>query len=154
MTGIDIDGIMNTVRSQALATGLFSNVNGHEPKSAPQVGNAITYAFWVDTIDPVQSSGLTSASARLILTGRIYMSMFTEPADQIDPGIVNAASTLIALYCGDLDLGGSARSVDVFGIHGIAVGAKAGYVEHDKKLFRSMDITLPILINDVWDEVL
>jgi hypothetical protein len=152
MTGIDTAGIMDLIRSQALATGRFASVNGHEPKSAPQVGSAITYAFWVDSIEPVESSGLASVSARLTIMGRVYASMFTEPADTIDPAIVDAASALIALYCTDLDLNGRGRSVDVFGMEGTKVSAKAGYLEQDKKVFRVMDITLPIIINDVWDE--
>ncbi len=152
MTGIPAVALMNVIKSQALASGLFANVNGHEPKSAPQVGNALTYAIFVDAIDPIQSSGLASTSVRVTLTGRIYLSMFREPADTIDPDIINAASALMALYCGDFDLGGNARAVDIRGIHGIQLGAKAGYVSQDGKVYRSMDITLPILINDVWDE--
>jgi hypothetical protein len=42
--------------------------------------------------------------------------------------------------------------VDLLGAHGIPLSARAGYDEQDSKMFRVMDINLPLVINDVWQQ--
>jgi hypothetical protein len=148
---LNIQGYIDATRSHALASGWFDAVNGHEPKSAPH--NGITGAVWVDQIDPVKTSGLASTSVRLTLNVRIYTNMLTEPQDAIDPNVVGATDALMGAYSADFTLGGLARHVDLLGIHGVALAGRAGYLNQDNRLFRVMTITLPVIVNDVWDQV-
>lgn len=151
MSGLDGVAIMTGVADHARRTGLFEKVNGHEPKNSP--GNGLTAAAWVDTIDPVAiASGLAVTSARVAVLVRIYTNMLMEPQDAIDPNIVNAVSVLMGEYSGDFDLGGLVRNVDLLGSHGVPLRAQAGYLEHDKKLYRVMTITVPLIVNDVWNQ--
>ena len=53
---------------------------------------------------------------------------------------------------GDLDLGEEVRCVDLLGQTGRALSAQAGYLEQDSKLFRVVVITLPLIVNDLWDQ--
>jgi len=148
---LDVDGIVDAVMSHAMASGYFDRVNGHEPKNAP--GNGLSAAVWSDTLRPVPSSGLASLSALLILNVRMYTSMLQEPQDAIDPNMLNALSALFAAYAGDFTLGGLAREVDLLGAEGVSLQAKAGYLNQDNKLYRVITITLPVVVNDAWDEV-
>lgn len=147
---LDIDAILNAVTSHALASGWFERVNTHEPKNAP--GNGLTCAIWMDTLAPANSSGQASSSALVVLKVRIYTSMLAEPQDAIDPNVTRACSALITAYAGDLDLGGNVRTVDLRGMAGTPLRAQAGYIPQDNRLYRVLDITLPLIVNDVWDE--
>jgi hypothetical protein len=148
---IDSTGILNKAVSYSLASGLFARVNGHEPKSTP--GSGITCAVWVDNIGPVPAaSGLASTTARVILKQRIYTSMLAEPQDAIDPAMLAAVDNLIATYSADFSWGATVRNVDLLGETGIALDAQAGYVNIDGKLQRIFDVTIPLIINDLWDQ--
>ena len=145
-----VDEIVDVVMSHALASGYFARVNGHEPKNAP--GNGLSAAVWADSIRSVQSSGLSSTSAAVVLNVRLYTSMLQEPQDAIDPAMLRAVSALFAAYSGDFTLGGNAREVDLLGSDGAPLQAKAGYLNQDQKLYRVMTITLPVIVNDAWDQ--
>lgn len=147
---LGITGILDAVVSHALATGLFDAVNGYEPKSAP--GSGLTAAAWVQSLDPVRGSGLASTSVRVALTVRFYANMLADPQDAIDPYVTNAADVLMGAYSNDFDLGGTVRNVDLLGEHGEGLRAQAGYLEQDRTMYRVMDITLPLIVNDVWGQ--
>jgi len=148
---LDAQGILDAVQSHALASGLFETVNGHEPKSAP--GNGLTAAVWVETISPVRGrSGLAATSGRLELTLRVYQNFISEPQDAIDPAVLGAVDVLIAAYSGDFELGGLVSNVDLLGANGAPLSAKAGYINQDSTLYRVMDITLPLIVNDIWSQ--
>jgi len=141
--------ILSAVESHALALGHFDRVNRHEPKSAP--GNGVSAAIWVQNLRPVAAaSGLAATSARLELSVRVYLNMLQEPQDAIDTNIMTAVDALMAAYSSDFDLGGLVRNVDLLGAHGDPLQADAGYLEQDRKLYRVVVITLPLIVSDLW----
>jgi hypothetical protein len=146
---MDITAILNGVVSHALASGLFETVNQHEPKSAP--GNGLTAAVWAQEIAPVATgSGLAATSGRVEFWLRIYTNMLSEPQDAIDPNVLTAVDTLMTAYSADFTLGDQVKDIDLLGEHGTPLSAKAGYLNQDGKLYRVMDIVLPLIINDIW----
>lgn len=150
--GTVITGVLDGVVSHAMTLGLFERVNQHEPKNAP--GRGLTAAIWVDTVAPIPAgSGLAVTTGILTLRVRLYTSMLAEPADMIDPTITAAVGAPLSAYSGDFDLGGQIRNVDLLGATGRALSAQAGYLNQDGRLLRIMDITLPCIINDLWDQV-
>jgi len=148
---LQISAIYDAVATHAMRSGHFDRVNQHEPKVAPGVG--VTCAIWVDRVEPVKSSGLNTTTARIALMIRTYQSMLSEPRDAIDPAMIIAVDALMAAYSGDFELGGLIRSVDLLGAYGTPLSAQAGYMEQDKRLYRIMTVTLPLIVNDVWNQV-
>lgn len=149
---IDAKAIMNALLSHGMECGVFSKVNGHEPKSAPSLADQVNLALFTNTIRAA-SSGLASVSVRWEVSGRIFMNAFKEPADDLDPAIVSATSVYFSALTGDFSLGGLVRHIDIFGSDGEPLEATPGYMEQDNKVFRVMDLRIPIILNDVWDEV-
>ncbi|MFE4716859.1 hypothetical protein ACFRLW_10460 [Streptomyces sp. NPDC056728] len=147
---MDVLGILDAVESHAAASGYFERVNGHEPKSAPTTGG-LTAAVWIDSIAPVPTSGLSSTSGRLLVMVRLY-SPLSEPEDAVDRDLMSAVSALFAAYCGHFTLGGLVRQVDVRGAHGAGLSARAGYLEQDSATFRVFTLTVPLIVNDLWEE--
>jgi hypothetical protein len=154
VTGLNAASIQDKVYSHCARTGVFDTVNGHEVKNAPGKG---THAeLFLDTIDPLQVSGLASTSVRLAWKIRISTDMLAEPQDDIDPRIANAADVLFSSLHGDFKLDDDAvddvRFLDLLGAHGPALAAKAGYISRDSKQYRVMDVTVPVILNDVWSQ--
>jgi len=106
---------------------------------------------WVDHIQPVKS-GLASTTVRVAFNVRLYSNMLQEPQDDIDSKLTDALSALIEAYSGDFQFDDTVQCIDLLGKEGISLSARAGYVEQDKKMFRIYNITLPVLVNDAWDQ--
>lgn len=149
---LEITAILDAIQSHALTTGYFDAVNGEEPKSPPP-NNGITAAVWVQKIGPaIGGSGLSSTSARLAFSVRLYTGMVQEPADMIDPNLMAALDALCAAYSGDFTLDGLVREIDLLGAYGDPMSAEAGYVIEGGNEFRVLTITLPVVVNDLWDQ--
>lgn len=148
---IDAVGIMDAIASHAASLGRFERVNLHEPKNSP--GSGITCAIWADFIGPVpSSSGLAATSALLIFNVRIYSNMLAEPQDYIDPEVIKAVDLLMEAYSADFELGGDVAWIDLLGQSGRQMQAQAGYISQDGKNFRVMTISLPVVLNDTWEQ--
>lgn len=145
--------IMQKMQSAAQQTGLFDSVFLHEPKSAPALHARPTLALFSGPITTIESSGLNSVSLRWQVNGRIYRDGIGEPADEIDPEVVSAASLFIAALAGQFTLGGLVRCIDFYGMGGEPLKAESGYLQIDRSIYRSMELEIPLLINDVWELV-
>jgi hypothetical protein len=142
--------IIEAVASHALRSGWFDKVNQFEPKSMP--GNGITCSVWVQNAEPA-SSGLAATSIRFELSVRLYSAMIDEPQDMIDPNLTAAAWDLFVAYSSGFTLGGLVESIDLLGKDGSPLRWEAGYVQIEKPLYRIITITLPVKINDAFDQV-
>jgi hypothetical protein len=148
--GLNFNGIVAEVANVSRRLGLYTVVTKHEPKNAPPAG--VVSAIWVQRIGPARS-GLSSTSVRLVLMQRVYTSMISDPADAIDPRIIRAVDRTMAALTADLDLGGLVSHIDLLGLEGgVPMSAEAGYLDQDGKLMRIMDITIPLILNDVWTQ--
>lgn len=149
---LDVTGIFDQVESHLHRTGRFDQVGMHESKNAP--GNGLVVEAWTEQITAVALvSGLSVASVRLELNIRVRKNMLAEPQDAIDPEILSAVDLLMNNFAGDFELGGEVMHVDVLGAYGAPMNARAGYIEQDKRMYRTMTISLPLIIADVWTEV-
>jgi len=149
---LDLLAYRAAAMSHAQSLGLFGQVLGHEPVSAP--GSGLTYAMWVGPVRALPArSGLASVSARLELRGRVFMPADTEPQDDVDVAVTGAVSKLMGAYCGDFTLGDTVANVDLLGAHGVPLGAEVGYTRFDSTTYRVATLTIPLIINDAWNEV-
>lgn len=146
---LNVGDILDHIVSHAMVTARFDSVNQHESKNAP--GNGLTASVWVDELRP-KRSGLDKTSVRITFVVRIFLNMLADPQDAIDPTIMAAVDALMEAYTGDFSFDGTVFAVDVLGMEGDALGGRAGYVDLDSKKFRVFDITLPVLVDDVWTQ--
>lgn len=152
MAVLDAVSIVTAAESHAETLGVFERVVTNEPKNPP--GNGTSCAIWADQMGPVSAaSGLSSMSAQIVLMVRVMKPFLSQPYGRIDTDMMTAVDTLMRSYSTGFTLGGLVRNVDLLGQHGVALRGRAGYVTIDKTVFRLFDITLPLIINDLWDEV-
>lgn len=146
--------ILTAIVDHALVTGLFETVNRHETVSPP--GHGLHAEVWRETTEPAsRASGLVATSVRLVFTLRIKTSAIAEPRDEIDPMMDDAVDALMNAYTGDFTLGGLVRNVDLLGAHGIPLRSRAGYLppgSAGEAQQRVVDITIPVIKNDVWNQ--
>jgi hypothetical protein len=148
---LNAKALFDAMESHALSSGQFESVNGHEPKSAP--GNGLTAAVWSQDVGPVpRGSGLAITSGLVTFFLRIYQPMLMQPQDAIDPAVLGAVDALFTAYSGDFTLGGLVKNIDLLGSSGTSLRAQAGYLNQDNKLFRVMTITIPLIVNDLWEQ--
>lgn len=148
----DYQGLIDAVASYAERTGEFENpVPTHEPKAKP--GNGMTCSVFVDGTKPVAAaSGLNSVSALIVMTVRIQTPFLQEPTDQIDGNLLRAGAAVMALFIGGFTLGRIVRNVDIFGAHGQEMQSRLGYITQDNTVYRINEITLPLVVNDLFSE--
>jgi hypothetical protein len=147
-----VNALVDGVASIAMQTGKFRSVNTHEPKSAP--GSGLRLAIWAQEISPIAAaSGLASTSGYVVLNARAYGNMLAKPEDEIDPRLMSAATVLIGAYSADFTLGGLVRNIDLLGMYGRKLGAQAGYVTIGGSMYRIMTVTVPCVMDDLWDQV-
>jgi hypothetical protein len=147
-----VNTLVDKVVSIAMTLGIFRSVNSHEPKSAP--GTGMRLAIWANTIEPIGlASGLDATSGYVVVNARAYGNMLAKPEDEIDPRIMTAMTTLMGAYSSDFTLGGTVRNIDLLGEYGQKLTAQAGYVTIDSHMYRIMTLTIPCIVNDMWEQV-
>ena len=153
MADLDLLAYRAAAMSHAQTLGLFGQVLGHQPISAP--GSGLTYAMWTGPVRPVPArSGLNTVSARLELRGQVLTPADSEPPDAVDVDVTNAVSKLMGAYCGDFTLGDLVANVDLLGAHGTPLAADMGYTTFPGgTTYRVATITIPLIVNDAWNEV-
>jgi hypothetical protein len=147
---LGFDALQNDIISHAQTLGVFDKVDGHETKNAPGLG--VFAEVYVDTIDPIRSSGLAATSCRLGVKVRITTDMRGDPQDGIDPRIVAAADAFIGSIHTDFELDGDARHVDLLGAYGVPLSGRTGYLSRGSEQYRVIDVIVPIIISDAWEQ--
>jgi hypothetical protein len=143
-------GLFNALASHAASLGIFDRVNNHEPANAP--GNGLSYSLHWVRIAPVPThSGLASTTGVVPFLGRIYRPA-AQPSDEVDIEVLGATDALLAVYSADFTLGGLVRNVDLLGQTGNQLSAQAGWLLIDAIQHRTSDITIPLIVNDLWTQ--
>lgn len=148
---LDITPPLKAIESLVSALALFEAVNLHEPKNAP--GKGLRVAIFLDEIGPSpQASGQAATAGRVVFKARVFSPMISKPEGMIDQNLGNAVAKIMEALTGGFALGGTVRNIDLLGETGTPLSAKGGYVDIDATKYRFMDITIPLVFNDVWSQ--
>lgn len=151
MTGLNTPAVITAAIDHLVQTGLFEFVQDHETTSAPTGG--LTADVWVADIKPVPAqSGLNITSALLTLTVRIYLNAMPPAAGSLEQTIAGAADQLLIAYGAAFTFDGTVSWVDLLGEYGTSLSAVGGYVTVGGVFYRCMTITVPCVIDDVWQQ--
>lgn len=139
--------LFSAIQSYAQELGIFQSVDTHEPWNAP--GNRLFCSINLGPIRPVPAaSGLAAVSGQVTLVIRVWSSALQKPLDNIDPELLAAVCSLMGQFAGGFTLGGTVRDVDL-----MAMSAQPAYVDFEGKPFRVVEISIGIVVNDMFAEV-
>ena len=153
-----IIAIYDAVSSHAKASGLFDGVLDHEPWTSLPDASKMYAAVLLGPLGPAPgASGLSSTSGRLELSVRVYATRTSQPG-ACDRKVLGAATKLMAAYSGDFELeapdipDGLINSIDLLGARGGPMAMVPGWLQMDGAPLRVAEITLPVILNDVWGQ--
>lgn len=148
-----LGNIVTTLRDHAGQLGIFEHVEGHALINPPHSGLAVGFEFG-SLRGGAQFSGLSATSAVIVWTASVYKTLQSQPADDIELVTPGAAAALISAYSGDFQLGGLVRNIDLLGMTGQGLSADGGYLKMaDGATFRTAVVTIPMIVNDVFEQV-
>lgn len=135
------------------ALGAFkAGVTAHEPMGPP-AGSPAAALWWSGGPEPARGlSGLGATTLRLEFTVRVYLS-FTRATDNVDPQLMALVSQVAGVFSGDFTLDGEAMQVDLLGAYGSPLAGRPGYLNFGDHEFRIADVTVPVIIDDAWEQV-
>ncbi len=149
--GVEWQAIQDEFISIAQRSGYFDTTQGHEPKNAP--GRGVHFNVVYGGKKPAKS-GLSSSSVVAIYLLRVSCSMLREPQDSIDVDLCVAADAIWDGVHGGYKFDGIAgvRCGDLFGSEGDSMVDESGYITYDKEMHRVIEIRVPVIINDAYNQ--
>lgn len=143
--------VLSALRSHAATLGVFEQVVGHALTNPPPSGLAVAFEF--GRFRRARSSGLSSTSGVVTYGASIYRPMQTQPQEDIEVEILGAADLLLNSYSGDFELGGNVRCVDLLGQESDGLSADGGYAKVGDVHYRAITVNIPLILNDVYEQV-
>lgn len=135
----------------ATADFAWENFLKHEPLSAPSGDGVTCCVFPGAPMSPItSSSSLTGADARIEIMVRLLRNAVAEPQDERETDLIDAYDAVMTVLLGAYTLGGTVRSVDVLGESGQLTTGNWGYVQIDQTVFRMVEISVPLMVNECW----
>lgn len=145
-TAAQATALFTDIQSYAQQLGIFQGVDLHDPWNAP--GNQMFCSINLGPTRPLAAaSGMTAVSGQVMLVIRVWSSALQKPLDGIDPALLSAVCSLMGALAGGFTLNESVRNVDLFGM-----SAQPAYVDFEGKPFRVVEISVGIVINDMFAE--
>jgi hypothetical protein len=142
-----VNTVYDQLVSHAQSLGVFdAGVNAAESWSTP--GDGVWCMFSAPAIVPLPGeSGLAAVSGRLDFKALIGCSANIKPLGRADKVILAAACSLLAAYSGAFTLGGNVKDLNP-----LLITAAPHYLTMEGHTFRVYEITLPVVVNDLWVE--
>ena len=135
--------IMEKLRSFLAASARFPGGTGiGEPKAPPTSAYASVILGPITLTEPT-AGGATSGRIDLIV--RIYRDAINEPLEDTEFLMATTVLELFEDFCGDFDFG----DANVRNLLPLDMAATPGYQTIGNTLYRVMDITVPLMVNDM-----
>lgn len=155
--GFDYGQLMIDITDYVSQTGLFDSVQKFELDGNP--GQFVAAVFPAPlALEPVEGlSGVNITSLRVTFIIRLYLAVSQQTPDVIDPKMMHATATIMQKFNGGFTFGESIYGVDVLGEQGVRLSSNCGYMKvgstDPSALYRIMDITVPLLLANIWPQV-
>jgi hypothetical protein len=144
----NVTDTMVALQNHLMKSAEFGEVRIGEPK-APPMSAKLTAAIMMQTNQVVKLFVNGGTDELRVLLVRFYANGFSENPDEVEQELARVESELRADFIGDSDLETSGiMTLDVGGIHGQPLRSDWGHVDVSGKLYRIVDMTVPLVIHD------
>jgi len=150
MAAFKIKNTLVALQSKLAAMGNVSEAVIGEPKKpftpTGQAGR-VAAAIWMTDWTP----GLTLATSVEVFTAmvRLHVDAFAEDVGQLELDLADTMNELTTDLQQAFTLGNTVRNIDVGGSDSAGMSASWGHVSIANTMYRVVDITVPMIVNDV-----
>jgi len=153
-TEAEFKELFSKLTSHAKSLGIFDRVEFREPINKPIGGIAL--ALWLNDYQPVPAgSGLAATSMVLDVRATVFCPLGTgkRTAAEIEALVLYAVHRYMKVLSSDFELDRMVRNIDLLGQTGNRMHADFGHLPYEDTWYRIGEITLPLIINDVYEQV-
>ena len=146
----NIANTLNAVSSHISASGYVNDVQIGEPVSVPDATDRIFAGIWMTSavvVEVTLSNTVELHTTNVRLYKRAAFGQGDDSGD-VEQSLALATSQISSDLIGEFDLGESIRNIDVAGQYGGGLTATWGYVTIAQTVFRSVDIVVPLVVDD------
>jgi hypothetical protein len=146
---------LDAISSHISRTGYVNDVRIGEPVSPPDATDKMHAAIYMASAGVV-SLTLTNTIELHMVTVRLYRRAAFgqgDDAGQVEADVALAVSQITSNLIGEFDLGSTVRNIDVAGQYGQAITATWGYVTLGNTVFRTVDLAVPLVVDDSATQV-
>lgn len=145
--------VLDALTDHAERLGVFDIVMEGDPVGLP--GDQMVLSWNADSGRPERTmSGLAATSILLTVIGRTFISNKVSPMAGLERKLLVVVDTVMESFHAQIQLGETDMHVDVLGQSGVDLRWQAGFVPVDDELYRVVDITIPVIITDMYAQEL
>lgn len=108
-----------------------------------RVAAAIWFVSWFPTLT------LATSVEGFVLNVRLHIDAFAQPLGDHELALVDTCNEFTTDLQQDYTLGGTVREIDISGQFSPGMTAEAGRITLSTQMYRIIDITVPVVVNDV-----
>ena len=146
----NIKTTLDVVSSHISRSGYVNDVRIGEPVAPPDATYKMHAAIYMASAGVVGLTLSNTVEVHLV-TVRLYRRAAFgqgDDAGQVEAEVALAVSQISSNLIGEFDLGGTTRNIDVAGQYGQGLTATWGYVTLGQTVFRTVDLSVPLVIDD------
>ena len=146
----NIKTTLDVVSSHISRSGYVNDVRIGEPVAPPDATYKMHAAIYMASAGVVGLTLSNTVEVHLV-TVRLYRRAAFgqgDDAGQVEAEVALAVSQISSNLIGEFDLGGTTRNIDVAGQYGQGLTATWGYVTLGQTVFRTVDLAVPLVIDD------
>ena len=145
----NIKATLDAIASHISRSGYVADVQIGEPSGPPDATDRI-HAAVIMTAANVVDLTLATTVEQHIVTVRLYRRAAFgagEDAGAVETDMALAVSEISSNLIGEFDLGETMRNIDIGGQYGQGFQAQFGYVTLGSTMYRTVDITVPLIVD-------
>ncbi|MFJ5984308.1 hypothetical protein [Lentzea sp. NPDC092896] len=149
----EFEDLFSQLTSHANRLGIFERVEFREPVNKPVGGLAL--ALWINDYKPVPAgSGLAETTMLLDVRATAYNPLGSgkNAAPKVEARILYAVHRYMKVLSNDFELDRMVRNIDLLGQTDKRLESDFGYLQYEDTWYRIGEITVPLIINDVYEQ--
>jgi len=145
----NISDTLDVVLGHVASSGHVSGSSLGEPVIPPEGVERLFGSVYMRSTSVLIVYGDGATQESHVVVVRLYRPVLREPVADGERELAIAASELLEDLAEDFTLGATVREIDVAGGQGgVSLGSEWGHIEMGNLMYRVVDITVPVIVDD------
>jgi hypothetical protein len=146
----NIKATLDAISSHIARTGYVNDVRIGEPVAPPDAVDKMHAAIYMTSAGVVSLTLSTTIEVHSVVVRLYRRAAFGQGDDagQVETEMALAVSQVTSNLVGEFDLGATMRNIDIAGQYGQSLSATWGYITIGNTVFRTVDLTVPLVVDE------